>query len=196
MVVVNDRPYVIDCGYGVTRQLVDAGLDMLWVSIDGASPQTYADVRIGAELRRRRVDPRVLTVGDAVKLKHGDASVPDADAVAAENFGAARSAVAALKASDGGRAAIVLGDDEIGVGIATRLRRAGADVQLVARMAAQRIVRHQLISDLLRQFWINATSRAACRRQSGYTLKFSRSGPIISTPCRCWASSSCRAAIP
>ncbi len=33
-----------------------------------------------------------------------------ADAVAAENFGAARSAVAALKQSDGGRAAIVLGD--------------------------------------------------------------------------------------
>jgi chromosome segregation protein len=33
-----------------------------------------------------------------------------ADAVAAENFDAARSAVAALKASDGGRAAIVLGD--------------------------------------------------------------------------------------
>ncbi len=33
-----------------------------------------------------------------------------ADAVAAENFGAARSAVAALKESDGGRAAIVLGD--------------------------------------------------------------------------------------
>ena len=33
-----------------------------------------------------------------------------ADAVAAEDFGAARSAVAALKESDGGRAAIVLGD--------------------------------------------------------------------------------------
>jgi chromosome segregation protein len=33
-----------------------------------------------------------------------------ADAVAAEDFGAARSAVAALKKSDGGRAAIVLGD--------------------------------------------------------------------------------------
>ncbi len=33
-----------------------------------------------------------------------------ADAVAAENFGAAREAVAALKESDGGRAAIVLGD--------------------------------------------------------------------------------------
>lgn len=33
-----------------TRQLIDAGLDMLWVSIDGASPETYADVRLGAEL--------------------------------------------------------------------------------------------------------------------------------------------------
>lgn len=38
-----------------TRQLVDAGLDMLWVSIDGATPQTYADVRIGAEL------PQIIT---------------------------------------------------------------------------------------------------------------------------------------
>ena len=35
---------------------------------------------------------------------------PAADALAAENSGAARSAVAALKQSDGGRAAIVLGD--------------------------------------------------------------------------------------
>jgi chromosome segregation protein len=34
----------------------------------------------------------------------------NADALAAENFGAAKSAVAALKQSDGGRAAIVLGD--------------------------------------------------------------------------------------
>ena len=33
-----------------TRQLIDSGLDMLWVSIDGASAETYADVRIGAEL--------------------------------------------------------------------------------------------------------------------------------------------------
>ena len=33
-----------------SRQLVDAGLDMLWVSIDGATPETYADVRLGAEL--------------------------------------------------------------------------------------------------------------------------------------------------
>ena len=33
-----------------SRQLIDAGLDVLWVSIDGASPESYADVRLGAEL--------------------------------------------------------------------------------------------------------------------------------------------------
>ena len=32
------------------RQLIDAGLDVLWVSIDGATPESYADVRLGAEL--------------------------------------------------------------------------------------------------------------------------------------------------
>jgi len=37
-----------------SRELIDAGLDVLWVSIDGASPESYADVRLGAEL------PRVL----------------------------------------------------------------------------------------------------------------------------------------
>lgn len=36
------------------RQLIAAGLDVLWVSIDGARPESYADVRLGAEL------PRVL----------------------------------------------------------------------------------------------------------------------------------------
>jgi MoaA/NifB/PqqE/SkfB family radical SAM enzyme len=33
-----------------SRQLIEAGLDVLWVSLDGASPETYADVRMGAEL--------------------------------------------------------------------------------------------------------------------------------------------------
>jgi MoaA/NifB/PqqE/SkfB family radical SAM enzyme len=33
-----------------SQELIDAGLDMLWVSIDGASPESYADVRMGAEL--------------------------------------------------------------------------------------------------------------------------------------------------
>jgi MoaA/NifB/PqqE/SkfB family radical SAM enzyme len=38
-----------------SRQLIDAGLDMLWVSLDGATPESYADVRLGAAL------PEVLT---------------------------------------------------------------------------------------------------------------------------------------
>ena len=33
-----------------SRELIDAGLDLLWVSIDGARPESYADVRLGAEL--------------------------------------------------------------------------------------------------------------------------------------------------
>jgi MoaA/NifB/PqqE/SkfB family radical SAM enzyme len=37
------------------RALINAGLDVLWVSIDGATPEQYADVRLGAEL------PNVLT---------------------------------------------------------------------------------------------------------------------------------------
>ena len=34
----------------ISGKLIDAGLDILWVSIDGATPETYADVRLGAEL--------------------------------------------------------------------------------------------------------------------------------------------------
>ncbi len=34
----------------MARDLIATGLDVLWVSIDGASPETYADVRLGAEL--------------------------------------------------------------------------------------------------------------------------------------------------
>ena len=37
-----------------SREIIDAGLDILWVSLDGARPESYADVRLGAEL------PRVL----------------------------------------------------------------------------------------------------------------------------------------
>lgn len=33
-----------------SHELIDTGLDVLWVSLDGATPETYADVRIGAEL--------------------------------------------------------------------------------------------------------------------------------------------------
>jgi len=34
----------------LSRQLIEAGLDMLWVSLDGATPESYADVRLGALL--------------------------------------------------------------------------------------------------------------------------------------------------
>ena len=36
------------------RQLIAAELDVLWVSIDGATPESYSDIRLGAQL------PRVL----------------------------------------------------------------------------------------------------------------------------------------
>ena len=34
----------------MSRRLMDAGLDRLWVSLDGATPESYADVRLGAAL--------------------------------------------------------------------------------------------------------------------------------------------------
>jgi MoaA/NifB/PqqE/SkfB family radical SAM enzyme len=34
----------------LTQGLIAAGLDVLWVSLDGATPETYADVRLGATL--------------------------------------------------------------------------------------------------------------------------------------------------
>jgi len=34
----------------VSKELIEGGLDLLWVSIDGAQPQTFADVRLGAKL--------------------------------------------------------------------------------------------------------------------------------------------------
>lgn len=49
-----------------TRQLIDTGLDFLWVSIDGASPETYADVRLGAEL------PKIIeNVSRLAKMRKG-----------------------------------------------------------------------------------------------------------------------------
>ncbi|HWQ08690.1 MAG TPA: radical SAM protein, partial [Holophaga sp.] len=38
----------------ICRELIRTGLDRLWVSLDGATPESYTDVRLGAEL------PRVL----------------------------------------------------------------------------------------------------------------------------------------
>jgi MoaA/NifB/PqqE/SkfB family radical SAM enzyme len=36
----------------LSRKLLEAGIDVLWVSIDGATPESYADIRLGAELPR------------------------------------------------------------------------------------------------------------------------------------------------
>jgi MoaA/NifB/PqqE/SkfB family radical SAM enzyme len=33
-----------------SQQLIEAGLDVLWVSLDGATPEGFSDVRLGAEL--------------------------------------------------------------------------------------------------------------------------------------------------
>ena len=50
----------------ISRNLIDAGLDILWVSIDGATPETYADVRLGAELPLILDNLRCL-----FKMRHG-----------------------------------------------------------------------------------------------------------------------------
>jgi len=34
----------------LSKELIDAGLDRLWVSLDGATPESYKDVRLGAAL--------------------------------------------------------------------------------------------------------------------------------------------------
>ncbi|MBN2242248.1 MAG: radical SAM protein, partial [Acidobacteria bacterium] len=34
----------------MSERLIDAGLDLLWVSLDGATPESYRDVRLGAAL--------------------------------------------------------------------------------------------------------------------------------------------------
>ena len=52
------------------RDLIAAQLDLLWVSIDGATPESYADVRLGAEL------PRVLANLGRVRLLRGGGHFP------------------------------------------------------------------------------------------------------------------------
>jgi len=43
-----------------SRELIDSGIDMVWVSIDGATEETYADVRLGAELHNIHTNLRRL----------------------------------------------------------------------------------------------------------------------------------------
>ncbi len=61
-------------GEDLARRLVAAGLDFLWVSLDGASSESYADIRLGAalpqvleNLRRLRRD-RILSFSRSPEL--------------------------------------------------------------------------------------------------------------------------------
>lgn len=68
--------------------MIEAGLDLLWVCIDGASPASYADVRLGAEL------PNVLAnVQRFCTLRKGNKSTKPEIGVA---FGAMKRNIADL----------------------------------------------------------------------------------------------------
>lgn len=54
----------------LSRQLIAARLDRLWVSLDGARPESYADVRLGAEL------PQVLANLSAFRAARPPAHKP------------------------------------------------------------------------------------------------------------------------
>ena len=51
----------------LSKELIDAGLDMLWVSLDGASPDSYADIRLGAEFPQ--VVKNIAAFRDAVRAE-------------------------------------------------------------------------------------------------------------------------------
>ena len=53
----------------LSRRLIAAGLDLLWVSLDGATPESYTDVRLGAAL------PQVLANLEA--FRDARAAAPD-----------------------------------------------------------------------------------------------------------------------
>lgn len=54
------------------RELIEAGLDTLWVSVDGVTPESYADVRVGAAL------PQVLeNIQRFSLLRHETARRPE-----------------------------------------------------------------------------------------------------------------------
>ena len=52
-----------------SRRLVEAGLDAIWISLDGARPESYADVRLGAELPK--VIANVSAFRDACMVEGG-----------------------------------------------------------------------------------------------------------------------------
>jgi len=73
----------------LSKDLVEAGLDLLWVSIDGANPDSFADVRLGAALPRiieniesfhslrRKIDGQKPEIGIAfVAMKQNISELP------------------------------------------------------------------------------------------------------------------------
>ena len=54
------------------RSLIMAGLDRLWVSLDGARPESYADIRLGARL------PQVISNLRRFRRLQGETSAPQA----------------------------------------------------------------------------------------------------------------------
>lgn len=74
----------------ISYGLIEAGLDLLWVSLDGATPDSYADVRLGASLPkvlqniedfhniRRSAGNRAIEMGIAlVLMRRNIAELPD-----------------------------------------------------------------------------------------------------------------------
>jgi MoaA/NifB/PqqE/SkfB family radical SAM enzyme len=53
-----------------SKQLIQAGLDTLWVSLDGIRPESYADIRLGAEL------PKVLANLETFQRLRAPAHLP------------------------------------------------------------------------------------------------------------------------
>jgi MoaA/NifB/PqqE/SkfB family radical SAM enzyme len=55
-----------------SRELIKAGLDVLWISLDGATPESYSDVRLGAAL------PQVLeNIERMAYMRHETACQPE-----------------------------------------------------------------------------------------------------------------------
>lgn len=54
----------------LARQLIEAGLNTLWVSLDGASPESYADVRLSESLKS--VLQNIVRYRELYRQKHGN----------------------------------------------------------------------------------------------------------------------------
>jgi MoaA/NifB/PqqE/SkfB family radical SAM enzyme len=55
-----------------SKELIEAGLDTLWISLDGATAESYADVRVGAAL------PQVLdNIRRIAMMRHGTSQGPE-----------------------------------------------------------------------------------------------------------------------